>query len=36
MRSDPQLVATHGNGFRVFEQFARPSDLPSVAAGCDR
>jgi len=36
MRSDRQLVATGGNGFRLFEPFSRPLDLPPVATGCDR
>jgi hypothetical protein len=36
MRSDRQLVATHGNGFRLFEPFLAASDLRPVAAGCDR
>jgi hypothetical protein len=31
-----QLVATHGNGFRLFVPFSRPFDLPLVAMGCDR
>jgi hypothetical protein len=31
-----QPVATHGNGFRVFRLFSRPSDLPPLAIGCDR
>jgi hypothetical protein len=36
MRSDRQLVATHGNGFRQFEPFLPPLDLPLVATGCER
>jgi hypothetical protein len=35
-RSDRQLVATHGNGFGLFEPFSRQSHLPPVAIGCDR
>lgn len=31
-----QPVATHGNGFRLFEPFLRRSYLPPVAMGCDR
>jgi hypothetical protein len=31
-----QLVATHGNGFRVSEPLSRSSHLPPVATGCDR
>jgi hypothetical protein len=31
-----QLVATHGNGFRLSEPFLAPADLPPVATGCDR
>jgi len=30
-----QPVATHGNGFRLFEPFPRASDLLPVAAGCN-
>src|SRR6266516_1629485 len=33
MRSDRQLVATHGNGFRLSEPFSGPTHLPT---GCDR
>jgi hypothetical protein len=29
-------VATHGSGFRVFEPSAPLTDLPLIAAGCDR
>src|SRR4029453_1001785 len=36
MRSLRQLVATDGNGLRVFLRFLRPSDLRPVATGCDR
>jgi hypothetical protein len=36
MRSDCQLIATRGNGFRRFEPFLRPLDLPVVATVCDR
>jgi hypothetical protein len=36
MRSDRQLVATHGNGFRLSEPFSGPTPLPPVATGCDR
>jgi hypothetical protein len=36
MLSLRQLVATRGNGFHLFEQFLRASDLPPVATGCDR
>ena len=31
-----QLVATHGNGFRLSEPFWRASHLPPIATGCDR
>src|SRR6266540_2728832 len=31
MRSDRQLVATHGNGFRLSEPFSGPTPLPPVA-----
>ena len=31
-----QLVATHGNGFGLFEPFSGQSHLPPVATGCDR
>jgi hypothetical protein len=31
MRSDRQPVATHGNGFGLFEPFLLASDLPPVA-----
>ena len=31
-----QLVATGGNGFRLFEPFSRLSRLRTVATGCDR
>jgi hypothetical protein len=31
-----QLVATHGNGFGLFEPPSRPLDLPPVATSCDR
>jgi hypothetical protein len=31
-----QLVATHGNGFRVSEPFLAPSYLQPVATGCAR
>jgi hypothetical protein len=31
-----QLVATHGNGFRLFEPFSPPCHLPPVATSCDR
>jgi len=36
MRSDRQPVATHGNGFGLFEPFSPPSHLRPVATGCDR
>jgi hypothetical protein len=36
MRPDRQLVATGGNGFGLFEPFSTLSDLPPIAAGCDR
>jgi hypothetical protein len=36
MRSDRQLVATSGNGFGLFEPFARLSHLRPVATGCAR
>ena len=36
MRSNPQAVAIHGNGFRLFEPFSGHDHLPSVATGCDR
>jgi len=31
-----QLVATHGNGFRLFEPLSRAFHLPPIATGCDR
>jgi hypothetical protein len=33
VRSDPQLVATGGNGFRLFLRLRRRSDLPLIAIG---
>jgi hypothetical protein len=33
MRSDRQLIATHGSGFRLFEPFFGGI---AFAAGCDR
>jgi hypothetical protein len=35
MRPDRQPVATHGNGFGLFEPFSGQSHLPPVATGCD-
>jgi hypothetical protein len=35
MRCERQLVATHGNGFRLFLRFPRRSDLPLIAIGCN-
>ena len=35
MRSTPQLVATHGNGFGLFLRLPRRSDLPLIATGCN-
>jgi hypothetical protein len=36
MRTRSQPVATHGNGFPLFEPFLRLSHLAAVATGCDR
>jgi len=35
MRSLSQLLATHGNGFRVVRTFSRRGDLRPVATGCN-
>ncbi len=34
MRSSPQLVATHGNGFGLFLPLPREPDLRLIATGC--
>jgi hypothetical protein len=31
-----QLVATHGDGFRLSEPFWGPTHLPPIATGCNR
>jgi hypothetical protein len=31
-----QLMATHGNGFRLSEPFSTLPHLPPVATGCNR
>jgi hypothetical protein len=31
-----QPVATHGNGFRLFQPISAQRDLPPVAIGCAR
>jgi len=31
-----QPMATHGNGFRLFQPFSRRAHLPPLAGGCDR
>jgi len=35
MRSNPQAVAIHGNGFRLFEPFSWPLRLLPIATGCN-
>jgi hypothetical protein len=34
MRSDRQPLATHGNGFGLFPQLPRRTNLPPIATGC--
>jgi hypothetical protein len=36
MRSDRQLVATHGNDFGLISPFSDSAHLPPVATDCDR